>query len=149
MVARIERIGAERQKADLAGGASRAAQQAAPGNHPHADAGADRDDHEVVDSASDSLGEFAEGRDVHVVLQHHGMAELSGEVTGERCLVDAAQVGGDVGGAPAIRDTGPAHSGRTDRGRVDPGIPCQAQHLGRDLARAGRRPRPWGRSPRR
>ena len=55
MVAPIERVGADRQKADLTRRAPGAPEQAAGRNDAHADAGADGDDDEVVDSASDPL----------------------------------------------------------------------------------------------
>ena len=72
---RLEGVGAERQEAELARRVVRAPNQLAADDQPAADAGAERDEGEVVEPLARPLPGLALNGEVHVVLEQHVAAE--------------------------------------------------------------------------
>ena len=64
-----------RQVADLAGQAGGTAMQPPVEDHAHAEAGADRHEHEVANTSPCAARELTDGREVDVVLEHDGAGD--------------------------------------------------------------------------
>ena len=118
-VARVERVADQRQVADLAGGAMRAAHQLVVDDHAHPDPGADPD----VDDGRDSPGEpeplLADRGEVDVVVDQHRQVEALADHL-ERVK---AALRGDVVGQ-----------------RRDPAADCGRSHPGAEIPSASGRP---------
>src|SRR5439155_15689671 len=143
---------------ELACGAVAAAMQLAAKHEPGAEAGPDRDEHEVVDAARDAAPLLAERRQVDVVLELHRALESRAELRREGIALEAGDVLDEADPAVALDRTGHAEHyaveelhrylgvaeerehERWDRGerrvrrRLGPVDVAPAAHLGRQVA---------------
>ena len=91
--ARVDLVAAAgRDEVDLAGGAVAAAVELAPEHEPGAEAGADREEHEVVDPARDPAPVLADGGEVDVVLDVTGSPSRVASVVAEVAALEARDV---------------------------------------------------------
>ena len=74
-VSRVERVPDQRQVSDLAGGAVGAAHELVVDDDPHADSGANRDEHRRRDAPGQAEPLLADCREVHVVLDQYRQIE--------------------------------------------------------------------------
>jgi hypothetical protein len=133
----VERIGAERQRADLSGSSSRAALEPAARHDSHADTGADRDEREVREADRVAPPPFRECRNVHVVVDGHGDAKFVRECTTDVDVGEWRKVGSEQQ-RPAVGDARNPDGCAGDARPVDSGVvrdpPAKAGDLREDGA---------------
>src|SRR5206468_11509244 len=106
---------------ELARRAVPSALQLASQHEPGAESRADREEHEVVDPARDSLPALTEGCQIDVVLERHARAETGLELSPVRAAVEAADVRREPHDSRLrLDDAGDADDHLVDQARVEP-----------------------------
>ena len=130
--ARVDLLAARADQVELARRAVAAAVQLAAQHEPGAEAGADREEDEVLDAPGDAEPLLADRREVDVVLERHRESEPRLELGAEGQALEAGDVGGQLDPVAVGGATTPGTP--TTRGRAAAGRPLAATSASRSSA---------------